>query len=197
MSENAVLERLSKLEKSNRRLKVAMAVCGAALVCAMVIGAERATPLVTTEYIRLVDTEGKLRAALGSDKDGTFFFLNDPAGKMRVSMATQKDASYVSLKDPDGKTRATVTFDEAGPAMRLKDGGGMNMAVVSTDQDGAWLEVRDGGGRSRVLSTLSDNVAEPKATAPAAPPAGGAAPAPGGGGLGPRLAPGAPKKYDN
>ncbi len=196
MSENAVLDRLSRLEKSNRRLRVGMLVCGAALVCAIVMGAERATPLVTTEYIRLVDTEGKLRAALGSDKEGTFFFLNDPNGKMRVSMATQKDASYVSLKDADGKTRAMVTFDEGGPAFRLKDEGGVAVAVMSADADGSWLEVRDAGGRSRVLSTLSDTVAEPKAAAPAVPQGGAAPPA---GGLGPRLTPpaGAPKKYDN
>ena len=164
MSERAIVERLEKLEKSNRRLKAGLGLCAAVLVAAVVIGAEQAAgPITARESIRLVDEEGKPRIVLGCDKDGTFLFLNDEAGRIRTSIAAQSKQTYINFKDDQGNTRMVLLLDESGPSMKLRNAEGAPLAAVASDEEGGLVQIVDTAGKSRVIGTLSDVVSEPKA----------------------------------
>ena len=156
-----VLNRLSRLERSNRRLKYALATCCAGLLSVAYLGAAP-TPdkIIKAESIQLVDAEGKLRAALGSDKDGSFFFMNDQNGKMRASMAAQSVGSYMNLKDDAGVTRVIMSHDQEGPAVRLRDGN--SLAVMTWDKEGPILHLQREDGRSRFLTPTNDAVVDPQ-----------------------------------
>lgn len=159
----AVLEdRVARLEKSNRRLKWALAACSV-LVAGILAGADRAPgPMVASESIRLIDRDGKLRMQLGCDDQGTFLFLNDESGKMRTSLAAQKGQTYVNLKDDQDRTRCEVRFDDVGPALMLRDEAGAIVGALAYDTQGPYLQIRDTTGKIRILTTVSDVTSEPK-----------------------------------
>jgi hypothetical protein len=182
MNDNAILERLAKLEKSNRRLKVGLILCvvlGFSLVLIGAVGAPLTASMVTAEAFKLVDFNGAERGMFSSNKDGTFFYIKDPAGNMRASMAATADDSYVNVLDNTGKTRIVIRFDnDKGPGLYVKDEAGNVPATLSAGKQGAWLEVKDDANRSRIVATLSDFVTE---AAPPPPPAPAPVPAPGAG----------------
>lgn len=163
MDEKKIVERLAKLERSNRQLKAGMGLCAAAVIAAAVIGAERAAePITARDSIRLVDDEGRLRMVLGCDKEGTFLFLNDETGKMRTSIAAQSKQTYMNVKDEQGKTRMVLVCDETGPSVKLKDATGTTLATLASDEEGGLVQIIDTTGKARVIGTTSDVVSEPK-----------------------------------
>lgn len=163
MSERAIVERLERLEKSNRRLKAGLGLCATALVATIMIGAEQATgPITARENIRLVDDDGKPRIVLGCDKEGTFLFLNDEAGRLRTSIAAQSKQTYMNFKDDQGRTRMVVLLDENGPSVKLRSTEGAPLATLASDEEGGLVQIVDTAGKSRVIGTVSDVVSEPK-----------------------------------
>jgi hypothetical protein len=162
MNEIDVMNRLGRLERSNRRLKLAATACALGVVAAVFVAAERASgPMAATEY-KLVDDNGRLRGAFGQDKDGTFFYLNDDTGKMRASIAAQKTGTFMNLKDADGKTRAIVSFDEDGPTVRLRDDKSGTTATMLIDDRGPSLQLHDATGKTRIFAPMIDVLEEPR-----------------------------------
>jgi hypothetical protein len=153
--------RLGRLERSNRRLKMALGTCCVGVLAVAYLGAAP-TPdkIIKAESIQLVDADGRLRAALGSDKDGSFFFMNDQNGKMRASIAAQSVGSYMNLKDDAGTTRVIMSHDQEGPAVRLRDAN--SLAVLTWDKDGPVLHLQREDGRSRFLTPTNDAVVDPQ-----------------------------------
>jgi hypothetical protein len=163
MDQSMIVERLGKLEKSNRRLKAMVALCAAGLLAAGVIGADRVVqPLTASEQIRLLDQDGRVRMALGCDKEGTFLFLNDETGRMRASIAAQSRQVYLNLKDGEGTTRLVLVCDGSGPSVKVKDARGGTVATLTSDDEGGLMQLVDDTGRARVLGTMSDVISEPK-----------------------------------
>jgi hypothetical protein len=161
--ETTILNRLSQLERSNRRLKIGLAILGAGGLAAFFAGAAAgpSSPITTSE-LRLVDTDGRTRAHIGSDREGTFFLLHDEAGKPRLSLAAQRSAAFMTIRDENGKVRAVISYDEQGPAVRLKDKEGNPLANILIDDKGPVLQLRDDTGHARFLSPLQDDVATPR-----------------------------------
>ena len=130
-----VEQRLAKLEKQNRRLKVAGAVA-LALVGALVFGgaAERAVDddgevaeVIKAREFRVVDKEGKSRARLRTEglfllgEDGnpraallmhavgaTSLMLDDEAGKVHTGISASPMGSMLSLDNRDGKLKTQL-----------------------------------------------------------------------------------------
>jgi len=162
-NDNAVHDRLSQLERSNRRLKLGLALLGVGGLSAYFAGAAAgpSSPITTSE-LRLVDTDGRTRAHMGSDREGTFFLLHDETGKPRLSLAAQHNASFMTIRDENGKVRAVISYDEQGPAVRLKDKDGNPLASVLIDDHGPVVQLRDPNGFARFVSPLQDDVAPPR-----------------------------------
>ena len=86
-------ERLTQLERKNRRLTLALVSVGMAAIVAVAMGREpRGVPQeVTAHKFTLVDDNGKTRAALKVDEDGTCLSLYDQNGKTRAMLVVDKD----------------------------------------------------------------------------------------------------------
>ena len=100
----AVVARLEKVERQNRRLRgagIAVAVLAAA---GLLMGQAMPTVrIVQAEGFQLKDGQGKVRAGLGMDKEGPVLFLADENGKPRAELAVGKAGPGLGLYDENGK----------------------------------------------------------------------------------------------
>ncbi len=165
MENQEIVSRIEKLEKSNRRLRWAAAAMGAGLVAAVFLGAEQRIPEIVTQQIKLVDAEGKLRGAMGFDKDGSYFFLNDPTGHRRANIAAQATGGFINLKDDANKTRVLMSYDESGSVLKAQDDQGLFSMLVE-DQRGPAMQVGQEGGRIRIVAPMIDVLQEPQPKEP-------------------------------
>ena len=178
----AVLERLVKVEKKNRRLKqagVAILVIGAA--CMLIGQASPKARTIEAERFMLLDRNGKMRGGFGTFEDGetslSLFDLNekeraalvlDAAGNptfrlggkdgetlLDVSLNPSGAASLM-LFARSGKGGVSVAVDSHGtPAVELRDSGGDVRASLSLFKEGApGLGLLDKAGRARITVLL-------------------------------------------
>lgn len=109
-------ERVTRLERENRRLKrMAM---GAGLIIAVVFVAGQAAPErvpkeIRAETFRLVDEEGKTRGSWTQDEDGQELSLRGPdlMGGITLRVSHDKDMSF-QFHDKKGHTRAALGLSE-------------------------------------------------------------------------------------
>ena len=157
-------ERVSLMEKQNRRLKVGLGVLALVVAAGVVMGATRQTPLgetVEAQAFMVKDKQGKIRAALATfegqatlqlyDADGkrhrmeltvlptgqTSILLSGTNGIQRVSVGvtTQGDAS-LQLNDVNGKKRASLDVLKSGePVFNLYDAREKLRANLYVDKD--------------------------------------------------------------
>ena len=104
-------ERVTQLERKNRRLTLALVSVGMAAILTVAMGqaAREAVPeIVTAHQFNVVDGDGKLRASLGTGKDGTSLGLLDENGKPRVAMGADRSGSRVNFMDEHGQIWRTL-----------------------------------------------------------------------------------------
>jgi hypothetical protein len=126
----AVVERLEKVERQNRRLRGAGIAVLVLAVAGLLMG--QAMPRA-----RIVEAEG--------------FALKDAAGKARATLAVVKGAPRLLLYDENGKTRVGLNMTEAGPSLALADENGKGRVVLDVRKDGAGLDLADENGKDRVV----------------------------------------------
>lgn len=144
-------ERLARLERENRRMRIAGALILIAFVGIFLLGqatepkvpgrvSTRQLDIVDKDgnvrisigsddagyaAINLVDKQGKDRGSFGMDPDGTpAVVIGDAVGKLRADFGTDRDgAPMMRLFDSSGKIRVTIELDSGGqPALSLNDG---------------------------------------------------------------------------
>jgi hypothetical protein len=163
--EMALLRRLDEVERDNRRLRrlgmYVLVVAGALLGLAaaiVVVAARHGMPGFVpelTEARRFVvrDEEGRVRATLGSNKDGTAQLLLQDAGgreRLRVSVLTDGGAG-VALVDSSGQSRMVLgLLPDQSASVVLADGGGKTRTVLGLSPNGAsTILFADKGGTTR------------------------------------------------
>jgi hypothetical protein len=99
----AVVARLEKVERQNRRLRGA----GIAVVVLAAAGLLMGQAMPKA---RIVEAEG--------------FVLKDGAGKVRAELAVTEDRPGLALYDENGKPRAVLSVGKAGPGLGLYDENG-------------------------------------------------------------------------
>lgn len=104
----AVVERLEKLERQNRRMKQAGAV--ALLLATAVLLMGQASPNRTVEANEFVlkDANGRVRGRWSIKADTAQFHLVDTNGVDRISLAELGNSTLLSLQDSDGGQRASL-----------------------------------------------------------------------------------------
>lgn len=105
--------RLERLEKQNRRLRVAgFSLCGLACLLLMLGQAKPKERTLEAESFVLVDKEGTTRASLGLLRDGAVgLHLKDTNGKTRVKLSVQGDqTAQLELLNENEQTRVAL-FD--------------------------------------------------------------------------------------
>ncbi len=98
-------QRVEKLEKANRRLKLAGALALALVACLLLLGAASPKRTVEAEEFNLRDANGKVRALLAMAAKRPMFVLSDANGKMRATLAITADGPLLGLFDANGNPR--------------------------------------------------------------------------------------------
>jgi hypothetical protein len=106
-----------------------------------------ATELRTRAFI-LEDENGKRRARLGMDRDGSpALGLYDANGKERARLLLLPDGSpMLGLHDANERPRAWLTLLKDGPMLGLHDPNGETRAVLRVFDRGPALELSDANG---------------------------------------------------
>lgn len=106
--------------------------------------------VLTAQEFRLVDKDGKTRAALAVKADGSpGLLLYDGDGKVRAALRVRSDGSAaLSLHDPDGSNRAALDTQSNGSAsltLTNKSGkGGVGLAVLPDGKAGISVTDKEG-----------------------------------------------------
>lgn len=117
MTDFTVEQRVTRLERQNRRLKlgmVAVMAVVAGLVC--LAATEPAAKLVRAERFQVVDAQGVVRADLGVVAGaGTGLTLYDPNGGERAGLGVNSNGGTgLRLIDKAGRSRIGLAVDHSG-----------------------------------------------------------------------------------
>lgn len=80
--------------------------------------------------LRLYDENGKPRAVLSVDEDGTLLAMSDENGKLGPMLVTSKEMTLLNMYDKDAKARVTLGVGESGPVLGLRDENGKSVKSV-------------------------------------------------------------------
>lgn len=161
MTEQDIVNRLSRLEKSNRRWRFAAIALLVGMTGMFYLGADPRMKELTVERIRLVDENGRVRGGFGSNEGGSFFYLNDNKGMRRCNIAAHKDGGFINLKDEKDRSRVLMSFDDDGAVVKTQDNNSLFSRLI-TDERGPALQLGQEDGVVRVLATMIDVIQEPQ-----------------------------------
>ena len=123
------------VERLETRLRVVEWAVGVLVLFVIALGAfaltRREKPdeaLAAVESLRVVDREGKLRASINADAEGTRLRLYDGKEERRISLAVDAEGSPgIALFDSAGNLRAELAVLEKGGELALLDENGRKL----------------------------------------------------------------------
>ncbi|MFQ5915809.1 MAG: hypothetical protein ACE5JS_21760, partial [Nitrospinota bacterium] len=154
----AVTQRLDRLERENRQLKLAGAAALALAVAFATAGATSQpkfvkTDTVETKFLVVTDSQGNTRASIDTSREGSprlHFF--DVSGKRRVSLRAHGDETEFSLSQ--GKSMKIVLGNTLGKmGLALWDGKWIRAELSTDGLLGPELRLKDAKGKERVKLT--------------------------------------------
>lgn len=157
-----MLVRLKKLERQNRRFKLAGITVLVLAAAGLMMGlASPKDQQVEAERFVVRDASGKVRALFGVTPNGdTLLALSDQNGTMRVGLFAYPDGvSSLTFADKNGKDRATLAVSsDLHVGLVLKDQAGEVRAGLNVSADGSSaLALGDKNGTNRAMLTLMPN----------------------------------------
>lgn len=146
-------DRLTRLERKNRRLTLAMLLTGVAAALVVTIGAAR--PEAVRDVVRahsfvLLDENGKMRALLAVTENEPMLGLADENGRVRAGMAIDKGSPRFVLWDENSTEQASLSLSKKGPGLQL---GSKEMMRMSKDA----VVFQDKESKPRVLLGLGED----------------------------------------
>jgi hypothetical protein len=170
---NAVLERLSRLEKQNRRLKWISAAALAAVSFILLTGQAAPTPrTVEAQKFVLKDAQGNVRGWMSTIGKGSELTLGNVNAQPMIRLVVSTDSSDLHLfggpksglnlsvdsGNPDismiaaeGNGEARIAFSEHGPSFTLQDAKGFSTIVGAAPAEKAPSHKSGISGASIVL----------------------------------------------
>ena len=127
----ALERRIEKVERENRRLKIAALIAVLGLGGAFSLGAAANPPQkLEADKIVLRDAEGKTRIVLGIDEEGPGIAFLDAKGKLRMNLGLAKEGPALDLLDAAEHPRATLLLTEdQGPILNFVDKKGSQVSL--------------------------------------------------------------------
>jgi hypothetical protein len=153
-------ERLTQLERNNRRLTVALVLAGLAAI--LVVAGYMVSPLAVPDEVRahrfsLVDGDGKVRVGLVVSENVPIFAMFDENGNRQIGLGVDKNGPGLNLFDTNGKLRTGLTISKGVPSLDLFDENGKQRARLGS-KDGAGLVLYDNNGKMRAGLAVLNNI---------------------------------------
>ncbi len=128
--------RLDRLERRNRTLTLLLAAAGLALATTSFGGQD---DVLRARGVELVDAEGRARAELALDADGSAgLFVRDAEGRVRASVTHDDEATALFLRDTKGQVRlGAAQFAHGGGGYALHGPGGSPTTVLYQKEAGS------------------------------------------------------------
>jgi len=117
-------QRVEKLEKANRRLKLGGVLALTLVGCLLLLGVASPKRTVEAEAFILRDANGGMRALLGMGVEGPMLHLYDANALSRALLQVTVSGSAVGFFDANGKLRVVVGVTEGTPELELLDANG-------------------------------------------------------------------------
>jgi hypothetical protein len=136
-----VEERLERLEKENRRLRM--------LVLALIVLAGAGVALSAVSGVRA--QAPAWRRTVEAEK----FVLRDSSGKRRAVLGMAAGAPDLILYDASGKTRASLDMFGGEPGLEFYDASDTKRVWLDGSADGPSLTLRDSGGFESVIGHVA------------------------------------------
>ncbi len=146
----AVVQRLDRVERENRRLKKAGVAILAGIAGVVLMGQAKPSTVakvVEAEKFVLRDTAGKIRGELKVDGGSTFLILNDENERSRFQAFVYSKGGSLNLFG-EGKSRATLRSSSGG-SLNLHDSAGKDRVKLFVVFDNPYLFFKDKSGKHR------------------------------------------------
>ncbi len=117
-------QRVEKLEKANRRLKLAGVLALTLVGCLLLLGVASPNRTVEAEQFILRDANGKEQAALRMSAEGPELGFLDANGKVRLMLTLSEGIPGLGFFDANGKARALLGVSAVGPKLVFRDANG-------------------------------------------------------------------------
>ncbi len=155
----ALLERVKRLERQNKLIKLTGIVVVLVMAFVLLVGAKEKVPKeIVAEKFRVVDTQGRTRAILsvlqeGSELlEGSGLLLYDEKGRTRVGLSVLQEGSGLlegsALSLYDKNASIILALDQKGQRLGFFDKNGKNRALLAADQLGTALYLLDENGKT-------------------------------------------------
>jgi hypothetical protein len=152
--QGAIEERLEKLERQNRRMKLAglgaVVIAGAFVLMGQASG-PRTLPEVRAKSFVLVDANGETRARLymSAPPERPELDLLDAKGNPRVVLDASGTSGGLDLLDAKGNERLTLYGPPIGPGLVLTDANQKERVELAASSDGPTLALYDASEKVR------------------------------------------------
>ena len=141
-------QRVEKLEKANRRLKLAGVLVLTLVGCLLLLGVASPKRTVEAETFVIRDANGKPRAVLGMTAGGPALLFIDANGKQRMTLGTPAGEEPVLLfLDANEKERAGLTILAGLSVLTFTDANEKQRVILGISVRGPGLVVRDANGK--------------------------------------------------
>jgi hypothetical protein len=137
--ESETRDRLSRMEREIRRLRVAGALT-LSLAAVVVAGAMAQAPTkeLSVRTLRIVDSRGRDRIVLTAEPGVPDMIFYDPAGKSRLTLDIADDDKPVLLfsESSQAKSRMTLGLEEGSPMLQFYDRAGKKRVAFGVPKTG-------------------------------------------------------------
>ncbi|HZL91973.1 MAG TPA: hypothetical protein VFB96_26620 [Pirellulaceae bacterium] len=142
--------RIERLERGDRRWRLAATVAGAGLALVVFMGQARPEPgEVKARKFVLVDDEGTSRATLAMEAGGPSLVLTDARGRgaIRLSVPKVPDKGTLYLSDGEARSDLELAMTQNGPVIHLNDKRGNRVRLATNELNAPLAAVYDEEGK--------------------------------------------------
>jgi len=142
--------RIERLERGDRRWRLAATVAGAGLALVVFMGQARPElGEVKARKFVLVDDEGTSRATLAMEAGGPSLVLTDARGRgaIRLSVPKVPDKGTLYLSDGEARSDLELAMTQNGPVIHLNDKRGNRVRLATNELNAPLAAVYDEEGK--------------------------------------------------
>lgn len=149
----AIIERLNRLERQNRRLKWGCFAVLGALSTIIVMGQAAPSPrIIEAQKFVLKDANGSIRGWLGVIGKGSELTLGNTNAQPMMGLMVSTDASDLHFFGSHN-SGMTLGVNSSDPSISMVGGDGRGEAGITIAKDGPGLTLQDGKGFSTVVGS--------------------------------------------